>query len=114
MTRKPFYRRIWAALVLGVIFVRELLLSSIAVARAAFARKIELSPAIIEVPVDLATDMGVATVANLISLTPGTTSLHVNPKGTVLYVHCLDAAEDGGVVAGIKSNFEHWVREVEG
>ena len=112
--RKPIYRRFWAAFVLSLIFMRELLLSSIAVARAAFAREIRVHPGIIAVPVDLKTDLGVATVANLISLTPGTTSLHTSPDGKLLYVHCLDVAEDEAVIADIKTNFEYWVREVEG
>lgn len=112
--RKPFHSRLWAALVLALIFVRELMLSSIAVARAAFAREVRVSPAIVAVPVALRTDLGVATVANLISLTPGTTSLHVSADGAVIYVHCLDAASDEAVVADVRSNFERWVREVEG
>lgn len=112
--KKPLLYRLWAALVLGAIFMRELMLSSIAVARAAFARELWLHPAIIAVPVDLRTRLGVATVANLISLTPGTTSLHASPDGSVLYVHCLDVLTDEAVIAGIKTNFEHWVREVEG
>lgn len=112
--RKPMHYRLWAAFVLSLIFVRELLLSSIVVARAAFAREVQVWPAIIAVPVDLKTDLGVAMVANLISLTPGTTSLHASPDGSVLYVHCLDGLEDKAIIAGIKANFEHWVREVEG
>lgn len=112
--RKPLHRRIWAALVLSLIFVRELLLSSIAVARAAFAREVHVHPAIIAVPVDLRTDFGVALVANLISLTPGTTSLHASLDGKVLYVHGLDVTEAEPVIEGIKTNFEYWVREVEG
>lgn len=114
MTRGPFYQRIGAVFVLAWIFGRELFLSSITVARTAFAREVVVAPAVIEVPVTLRTELGIATVANLISLTPGTTSLHTNPEGTVLYVHCLDARSDAEVIAGIKSNFEHWVRKVEG
>lgn len=112
--RKPVHIRLRGALVLSLIFVRELMLSSIAVVKAVFARDLPIHPAIIAVPVDLRTDLGVATVANLISLTPGTTSLHVSTDGKVLYVHCLDAPSDADVITGIKENFEYWVREVEG
>lgn len=112
--RKPLYRRLWAAFVLSLIFMRELWLSSVSVAKAAFAREVAVHPGIIAVPVELKTDLGVAMVANLISLTPGTTSLHTSPDRKLLYVHCLDVAEDEEVIAGIKTNFEYWVREVEG
>lgn len=114
MTDIPLYRRGWAAIVLAWIFVRELTLSSITVAKTAFAREVSVVPAIIEVPVNLRTELGVATVANLISLTPGTTSLHTNANGSVIYVHCLDVTSDAEIIGSIKSNFEHWVRRVEG
>lgn len=107
-------RRIRAGLVLAVIFVRELGLSAMAVARAAFAREVRVSPAIIAVPVDLRTDWGVAMVANLITLTPGTTSLHVSADRTLIYVHCLDAPAVAAATEGIKTAFESRVREVEG
>lgn len=114
MTRKPVHRRIWAAFALSSIFLRELFLSAFTVAKAAIGRKVELHPAIIEVPVDLRTDFGVTMVANLISLTPGTTTLHVDPERTVLYVHCLDVHSQEAVIRSIKENFESWVREMEG
>lgn len=112
--RAPPHSRLGAAIVLGLIFCRELWLSAVAVARAVFSRSPDISPAIIAVPVDLRTRMGVATVANLISLTPGTTSLHTNGEGTIIYVHCLDARDEAEVIAGIRDNFEYWVRRVEG
>lgn len=114
MKRKPAHRRVWVAFVLCLIFMRELFLSAFAVARAAFSKTVELQPAIIEVPVGLRSDFGVAAVANLISLTPGTTTLHTNPAGTVLYVHCLDVDSQEEVIRSIKTNFEYWVRELEG
>lgn len=107
-------RRILAAFVLALIFMRELWLSSVSVARAAFARDLELSPAIVAVPVELDTQMGVATVANLISLTPGTTSLHTSADGRVIFVHCLDTETDYEVIVGVRDNFTRWVARVEG
>jgi multicomponent Na+:H+ antiporter subunit E len=112
--RAGFLSRAWAAFVLALIFIRELALSSILVARTAFARNIDVRPAIIAVPLDLKTDLGVALVANLVSLTPGTTSLHTSQDGKILYVHALDAMDDEAVIASIKNAFEHWVRKLEG
>ena len=113
-SRVGLFSRIGAALVLALIFLRELTLSSILVARTVFARRIEVTPAIIAVPLDLRTDMGVALVANLVSLTPGTTSLHTSEDGRTLYVHALDAMDEEAVVASIKNSFERWVSKVEG
>ncbi len=107
-------RRAWACLKLCVIFLRELTLSSWAVARAAFARRQAYRPAIVAVPLRLRTDMGIATFANLITLTPGTTSLHVSSDRSTLYVHCLDAASTEEVVSGIRGAFEDTIMEIEG
>jgi len=96
------------------IFVRELVLSSIIMARTAFAREINVQPAIVAVPLDLRTELGVAIVANLVSLTPGTTSLHTSPDGKTLYIHAMDTLDEADVVATIKTSFEKWVRRMEG
>ncbi|WP_084824732.1 Na+/H+ antiporter subunit E [Lampropedia cohaerens] len=102
-----------ACLRLAVIFLRELALSSWAVARAAFARQPALAPAIIAMPLRLRTEMGIATLANLVSLTPGTTSLHVSQDHRTLYVHCLDGSDVQGVINGIRRSFEDVILEIE-
>lgn len=109
-----FIRRVLSLIALGLIFLRELTLSSVAVARAAFARRVSVSPAIIAVPIGLKTDFGIATLANLISLTPGTTSLDVSADKKTIYVHCLDAPSADDVVKSIKQTFELRIKEIEG
>lgn len=108
------FSRIWAGIVLTAIFIRELVLSSIIVAHTAFARQVDVLPAIVAVPLDLKTKLGVTIVANLVSLTPGTTSLHTSEDGKTLYVHALDALDEEAVVDAIKTSFEKWVRRMEG
>lgn len=107
-------RRIAQSLVLGVVFIRELVLSSIAVARQVLGDREALSPAILAVPLDLRTRVGATTLANCVSLTPGTTSLHVSEDLSTLYVHVLDAPVPDDVVQGIKDTFETRIKEIEG
>jgi multicomponent Na+:H+ antiporter subunit E len=114
VTPPPLHRRLLAITVLALLFARELVMSSLRVARTALARDISVRPAIIRVPLDLRSDLGVTVVANLVSLTPGTTSLHVSDDRRFLYVHCLDAPSQEAVVRSIKLMFEHWVREAGG
>ena len=106
-------RRLWSCFTLCVIFLRELVLSSWSVAAAAFARNPGLSPAIIAVPLQLRTNMGIMTLANLVSLTPGTTSLHVSQDRTLLYVHCLNAKSADDVIVDIRQTFEVTIKEIE-
>lgn len=113
-TSSSILSRSWAALVLAAIFLRELIRSSVIVARTAFTRNLDLRPAIVAVPLDLRTDLGVAIVANLVSLTPGTTSLHTSADGRTLYVHALDVLDENEAVNAIKTSFEKWVRRMEG
>ena len=112
MTR--VFIRIRAAVMLLGIFIRELVKSSVTVARTAFTVRPHLSPAIIAVPIQLRTDLGIAALANLVSLTPGTTSLHVSDDRKILYVHCLDAPSAENVVNDIQNTFERFLREIEG
>lgn len=106
-------RRARAVVVLTAIFLRELLGSGLAVARAALSRDPHVSPAIVAVPLDVKTDAGITVVANLITLTPGTTSLHVSSDRRFLYVHCLNAPSEEDVINDIKTAFERWVLELE-
>lgn len=107
-------RRLWLIFVLLGFYLKELAITSVALARAAFARDPAISPAIVAVPINLRTDLGVTVLANLVSLTPGTTSLHVSEDRSMLYVHCLDAPSVDATVRNIKENFERRIREIEG
>jgi multicomponent Na+:H+ antiporter subunit E len=95
------------------IFFYELWASSVAVARAAFARQPKLHPAILAVPIDLKSDFAIAALANLVTLTPGTCSLHVSEDRHTLYVHALDAPSPDEVIASIQNSFEKRIAEIE-
>lgn len=99
-----------AWLALGRLFLRELLVSVkdvvLTVLRPARAQR----SGIVAVPLDVRSDSGVALLANMITLTPGTTSLHVSDDRRVLYVHVMNLS--GDTVAQIKDGFEQHVRRV--
>lgn len=105
--------RILYSSILSVVFLKELVLSSVAVARAALSRELGSVSAIIAYPLELETDMGIVVLANCVTLTPGTTSLHVSDDRKTLYIHVLDAADPNEVIAGIKQSFERRIREIE-
>ncbi len=101
------------AVVLGAVFLYELGLSSYTVARAAFARKPRIASAIVAVPIELRTDLGIALLANLVTLTPGTCSLHVSDDRRTLYVHALDVDSPEATIMGIKRAFERRIARLE-
>jgi multicomponent Na+:H+ antiporter subunit E len=106
-------RWLMEAAALAAVFVYELGLSSVSVARAALAPRPRIASAIVAVPLELRTDLGIAVLANLVTLTPGTCSLHVSRDRRTLYVHALNVDSPEETVAGIKRAFERRIARLE-
>lgn len=100
----------WGALCVG--FVRELALATVDTIRAVMADRGSLRPAILAVPLDVRSDGGIALFADMVTLTPGTTSLEVSEDRKTLFVHALDAPDADAAVANMKSSLEASVRRV--
>ena len=107
-------RRVAAAFSLLGIFLYDLVVASLAVARIVVARRPEHDPAIVAVPVDAQTRWGVALFAYLVSATPGSTCLHVADDRRTLFVHFLDAPDTRARAAGVKALFERRIIQLEG
>ena len=107
-------RRARAALSLAGAFAVDLVASSLAVARIVIAPRRENRPAIVAVPVDARTEWGVALFAYLVSLTPGSTCLHVADDRRTLYVHFLDAPDTEARASATKALYERWILQLEG
>lgn len=94
---------------LGV-FLRELVLSSLQVAWAVAKPDMGIAPGIIAVPLEAETDLEITTLANLISLTPGTLTIDVADDRSELYVHTMFRADEAEeVVHHIKQSLEKYV-----
>jgi multicomponent Na+:H+ antiporter subunit E len=107
------YRTAQATALAGI-FLKELVVSSVAVARSVLGKRDSAASATIAVPIELRTRAGVTTLANCVSLTPGTTSLHVSEDMDTLYVHVLDAPSHDQIISDIKTKFEQRIKEIEG
>lgn len=93
-------------------FLKELVLSSIRVAIDVIKPRLTMRPAVISVPLELQSHAEITLLANLISLTPGTLSVDVSDDGSTLYVHAMYGEDADALRTGIKSDFEHRIREV--
>ncbi len=67
------------------VFIWQLVLANIDVAKRVLSPKIPLNPGIVKVPTELKGDFAKLTLANSITLTPGTLSIDVD--GENIYVH---------------------------
>lgn len=111
MTRpRPWNLLAWVAL--GLLFLRELLLSAWQVLRTTLSPEIRARSAIVAVPIALRSDAGITLLADMVTLTPGTTSLHVSEDRGTLFVHAMDAASPEEVAASIQDGFERATRRV--
>jgi len=106
--------RLLAALSLAGAFAYDLVAASLAVARIVLAPRRRNEPAIVAVPVDARTDWGVALFAYLVSMTPGSTCLHVADDRRTLYVHFLDAPNRQARAADVKALYERRIIRMEG
>ena len=71
-----------------------------------------LKPAIVKVPSKLESDVGLTTLANSITMTPGTLSVDVDEDNSDLYVHWIDAStlEEEGVQKEVGEPLEKHIR----
>lgn len=107
-----YFRRLWLASILGVIFFIELVKSSVSVAVIVLSPRRELHPAIIAFPLHVKSDAEITLLANMITLTPGTLSVDVSDDRKTLYVHAIDAPDADAIVSDIKSSFEDRIYKV--
>ena len=94
-------------------FAYELVLSNIVVARAVLRPHLEIRPGIVRYPTELQTDLAITTLANMITLTPGTLTLDVSADRKELYIHTLNIRDAAEVVTSIRNAFESKLLELE-
>lgn len=110
-----YYTRVFAWVRLVVMFLYELVLSSLSVAWDVLTPQHRSSPAIVDVPLNVTSDFGLLMVTNLITLTPGTLSLDISPDRKTLKVHAMFGDDPNEIRRSIKHGMEKWVIDaVEG
>lgn len=68
----------------------------------------KIEPAIVKITPDLKTDLGVAFLANSITLTPGTLTVEVDDEKSELYIHWIKVGERP--TETISGRFVKWIR----
>jgi multicomponent Na+:H+ antiporter subunit E len=72
----------------------QIVLSNLHVARQVISPRLAIAPRIVRLPITQQTDIGRATLANSITLTPGTISIHVREREIWFYALDDKGAED--------------------
>lgn len=111
--KKPFYLFTLTAVgKLLIIFIHELITSSMMVMKHVLRPKIDVKPGIFKVDTDLEGDLEITLLSLLICLTPGSVVMEITPDSKTLYVHGLNMPESKDSVLKSKSVFEKAIKDV--
>lgn len=91
------------AVLYTVAFLTEVLTANIDVARRVLSPSLPIAPDVIVIPLRVESDIAITTIANSITLTPGTLTMDYDEDRNVLYVHAIDASDRDLVVAPIRT-----------
>jgi len=107
-------RALGAHMLFFLVFLRELVISNLDVARRVLSPSLPINPGIVKVPTRLKTTMGRFVLANAITLTPGTFTVDIVDQW--LFIHWLDVTPgDARAAAGrIVSRFEKYLEVAYG
>lgn len=90
----------------------DIVLSNIEVARRILGREARIRPGFVWVPLDIRNEHGIATLAGIITMTPGTLSAGLSADQSHLLVHCFHLEDAAATVAQIKRDYETPLREI--
>lgn len=107
-----YLAKIIAALETLLLFLKELILSNIAVLKMVLKPKLDMQPGIFAYRTMLTKDWQITLLSNLITLTPGTLVIDVSDDNQTLYIHAIDIADVDEAVKSIKHTFEKAILEV--
>ncbi len=95
-----------------VYFLGLLVQANLRVALLVLTPRLRAQPAIVAIPLDIRDELAITTLANLITLTPGTLSLDVSSDRRVLYVHAMFVRDVEVFRQGIKAGLERRVQDL--
>ncbi|MEL3962100.1 Na+/H+ antiporter subunit E [Lysinibacillus endophyticus] len=104
--------RVWAAIKLTILFIKELILANISVLKLVIKPKLELQPAFFKYDTELTQEWEITLLSSLITLTPGTVVVHVSDDSKSLFIHVIDSDDIDSTIDSIKNSFEKAIMEV--
>ncbi len=75
-------------------YVADFILANITIARQVLSPRLDLHPEIVEIETKVKSPLEVLALSNMVSFTPGTLVLEIDPEEESLLMHVLDNAEE--------------------
>ena len=107
-----YLRRVLKILKLILLFIRELLMSSVEVLKQVLDPQLKITPGIFTYETRLQGDWQVTVLALLLTLTPGSVVMEVSEDGKTFYIHAMDIVESKEAVLRSIGKFETAILEV--
>ena len=105
-------RRPLVAVRLLLVVLWDIVVSNIQVAKLILGRESKIHPGFLWLPLDVRTPHATATLAGIITMTPGTLSTEVSADNRHLLVHCFSLDDEAGTIAQIKQRYEAPLKEI--
>jgi multicomponent K+:H+ antiporter subunit E len=106
---RPRLRHAGTAMLLASTVLMDIVKSNIAVAKLILGNEREITPRFVWVPLALRDAHGIATLAGVVTMTPGTLSADLSDDRRHLLVHAFDIDDDAAqaaLIADIKTRYE--------
>lgn len=95
-----------------LLFIRELITSTIDIAKLAYKPNLNVEPGIFSYPLEVNSDWEITLLSNLISLTPGTLTVAVSHDNKEIFIHAMHIDDTEESIHSIKNTFERAIMEV--
>lgn len=100
----PLLRSVPAGIQYLLLFTKELITANIDVAYRVLAPSLPIEPDVVAIPLRVETDLAITTIANSITLTPGTLTMDYNEETNTLFVHAITGQDNyESIVAPIRA-----------
>jgi multicomponent K+:H+ antiporter subunit E len=109
---KVIIRAPGAILRLAILVIADIVRSNIAVARIIISMAEPQTSGFIRIPLDLRNPYGLATLAVIITSTPGTVWVKFDSQAQILTIHVLDLVDESGWVQRVKHRYERLLLEI--
>lgn len=104
--------RVFRILSFTVYFVRILIKANLQVAWEVLTPTMRMTPRFIQYPLAGMSPLQITTLANAITLTPGTLSVDITPDSQWLLVHCMYAADRDSAIGELDELKDRMLKEV--
>ena len=105
-------RRAGLALALLGVFLKDIVVANFEVARRILGPESAIRPRFVWVPLDITNPQGIAVLAAMITMTPGTLSVDITPDRGWLLVHAFNVDDEAALVRDIQQRYERPLREI--